>query len=137
METSGSDNDVCFNVHATLGANTSCCKRFDFVGDHAGFTFANSCKQVAIGNKRNALLPWAVLRSEVLHVVTLWQEFLYTAKQQILHYVGVLHGGNRNLLLVEQCFASNNFVHPFFFDLKLTQRVCKVVHITAGYEIRW
>ncbi len=60
-----SDHDIGFNMLAGLQLNARLGEMVDMVSHNLGLTLSYGGKHVAIGNKAQALFPWAVFGHEM------------------------------------------------------------------------
>ena len=105
------------------------------VGDDARQPGLDAFEKVRIRNKGDALLPGAVARREVLHVVALREAGLDPFQQLVAQEFGILEGAPRELGLFEQILAADDLVDPLLVHTQHAQFVGQDVLVAGRNEI--
>ncbi|CAB4728548.1 unannotated protein [freshwater metagenome] len=137
VETGCGDDDVGLELAAGLGEDALLGKPIDLVGHHLGLAGLDPLKKVTVGNEGKTLLPRAVARREVLHVVPLGQVRLHVGEEHLAQLFGLVERHLGDGFLIVQDPAAHDLVDPLLGHLKLTQLIRKVVAVASGPEIRW
>ena len=112
-------------------------ERLDLVGDDRGLSLLDRLEQVAVGQHRDALLPRAVARVEVLlDVEALGQLGAGRVDQELARHLRLLEAHLRHEVLHLEDLAADDLVGPLVGDLEVAQRVGQLVGVRPRDEER-
>ena len=136
MESGRGDDDIGLDQVARFGADAGLGEMVDLVGDDIDLARRHRAEQIAVGDERQPLLPYAIARGEIgLEAEILSGIGADQCLQFLEHHIGLVLAAQCELILIVHHLRADDAVDGRFVDADLAQPVGELVLVGCAEEI--